>query len=138
MNGETDSVRPDRRRSVATAILGVLLIGGYFAASRGDLGALPTAFIVNAIVLGVGFWIPAMRIGRPGDVAALWKQLALWVPGWTLVWDLGTSGLVANRSLFEEWWIVYPAGIAFFTALLLLHGLVTARFAGPTPADSAR
>ena len=117
------------RGAVAASILAVLLIGGYFAASRGELGALPGAYLIGAPLLAVTFWFPAMRIGSLRELAGAWLPLAVWILAWTLVWDLSTSGILGERSLFQEWWLVYPAGLVFFFALFALHGAVARRFA---------
>jgi len=112
------------RGAVAASILGAFLIGAYFAASPGGLRAMPGAFLLSAAVLAVAFWLPAMRIGSLGDVARQWKGLAVWVLAWTLVWDLATSGILLRREFFQEWWIVYPAGVLTLAGLLVLHGAV--------------
>lgn len=119
------------RRAVAASILAVTLAGAYFAASGGDLGALPGIFLVNAAVLVLGFWFPAVRTGAPRDVLRAWRTLLPWLLGWTLVWDLASAGLMGERDLFQEWWLVYPSGVAFFAALLLLHGYVVRRWSRP-------
>lgn len=116
------------RHAIAASILVVTLVGAYFAASVGDLGALPGAFLVDAAVLILGFWFPAMRIGSRRAVLRNWRSLLPWILGWTLVWDLATAGIMGGRDLFEEWWIVYPSGVLFFTAMLLLHGTVVQRW----------
>lgn len=126
-------VRPEGERrgraAVAGSIVGVLLIGGYFAASRGDLGALPAGYLVSAVVLVIAFWFPAVRIGSVRDVAASWRPLVVWLLAWTLVWDLAAAGVVGERSPFEEWWVVYPAGVGVLAGLLILHGAVVERVA---------
>lgn len=118
------------RAAVAASILGVLIMGGYFAASPGELGSLPGSFLISAVVLAVAFWFPAMRIGSARDVVTGWIPLGVWLLAWTLVWDLATSGVVGQRALFQEWWIVYPAGVVVLGALLALHGAVVGRGRG--------
>jgi succinate dehydrogenase/fumarate reductase cytochrome b subunit len=118
------------RAAVAASILGALILGAYLAASPGELGSLPGSFLVSAIVLVVAFWFPAMRIGSVRDVRTGWLPLGVWLLAWTLVWDLATSGVVGERVLFQEWWIVYPAGVVVLGALLVLHGAVVGRNAG--------
>lgn len=118
------------RGAVAASILGVLILGGYFAAAPGELGALPGSFLISAVVLAVAFWFPAMRITSARDVLAGWLPLGIWLLAWTLVWDLATSGVVGDRALFQEWWIVYPAGVVVLGALLALHGAIMGRGAG--------
>lgn len=115
------------RSAVAASILAVLLAGGYFAASTGDAGALPAGFLVNAAILLPAFWFPALRIGAPVDALRAWRPLLGWLAAWTLVWDLATSGLIGGRSLFQEWWLVYPSGIAALWVLLVFHGWVVRR-----------
>lgn len=112
---------------MAASILGVLLIGGYFASSRGEPAALPAGYLISAVVLAVAFWIPAMRIGSARDVLAGGVRLLAWLLAWTLVWDLATSGLLAERRLFDSWWIVYPSGVLVLGGLLILHGAVVQR-----------
>lgn len=119
------------RPAVAASILAVTLVGAYFAASGGDLGALPGTFLVNAAVLVLGFWFPAVRMSAPRDVPRAWRSLLPWLLGWILVWDLASAGLMGERDLFQEWWLVYPSGVAFFAALLLLHGYVVRRWSRP-------
>lgn len=114
------------RRAVAASILAATLLGVYFAASVGDLGA-PAAYLVHAAVLALAFWFPAMRIGAPADLLVHARTLLPWMVGWTLVWDLATAGLVGGRELFDRWWVVYPAGVAILAALLALHGAVVRR-----------
>ena len=124
---------PSRGRgAVAASILAVLLIGGYFAASPPVGGGVPAEFVVNAAVMVLAFWFPAMRIGRPRDVMASWRSLLPWVLAWTLVWDLATSGVVGDRVLLQEWWLVYPSGVAIFFLLFLFHGLVVERVGAAT------
>ena len=120
---------PGRRGpgAVAASILAALLFGGYFVASPGSADGVPSEFAVNAVVLILVFWFPAMRITRPADVWQSWKGLIPWILAWTLVWDLATSGIVGDRALFQEWWLVYPSGLATMLLLLLLHGLVVGR-----------
>ncbi|MDX1674390.1 MAG: hypothetical protein R3314_06240, partial [Longimicrobiales bacterium] len=115
------------RGAVAASILAALLLGGYFAASPALEGAMPAEFVVNAVVLVLVFWFPAMRVSRPADVVKAWKSLLPWLLAWTLVWDLATSGIVGDRALLEEWWIVYPAGVIGVFALLLFHAAVVQR-----------
>lgn len=115
-------------KKVAATLLALLLIAGYFVASPGDQGSFPTAYLANAVVLGVTFWFPAMRLAAPRDLARQWSAILPWVLAWTLVWDLVTSGLLGTRRLFEEWWLVYPSSLLFFGALFLLHAAVAARF----------
>lgn len=126
-------VRPESERrgrgAVAASIVGVLLIGGYFAASRGELGALPAGYLVSAVVLVIAFWFPAVRIGAVRDVVATWRPLAVWLLAWTLVWDLASAGVLGERAPFEDWWVVYPAGVGVLAGLLVLHGAVVERVA---------
>lgn len=119
---------PSRGRgAVAASILAVLLIGGYFAASPDLSSAMPAEFVVNAVVLVLVFWFPAMRLGSPGAVLRSWRALVPWLLAWTLVWDLATSGILGERELLEEWWLVYPSGVAALMALLLFHAWVVDR-----------
>lgn len=114
------------RGAVAASILGVLLIGTYFAAAPGGLRTPWGPWLLNAAILAVAFLIPALRIGSVADVARRWKGLLLWALAWTVVWDAATSGILLQRGqeMFQQWWIVYPAGILTLLALLLLHGAV--------------
>lgn len=115
------------RGAVAASILGVLLIGAYFAASPGGLRTPLGEFLLQAAILGVAFWFPAMRVASVGDVVRQWKGILLWVFAWTVVWDVATSGIFFRRDLFQEWWIVYPAGLIALVALLVLHGAIMER-----------
>jgi hypothetical protein len=115
------------RAAVAASILGVLLIGAYFVAAPGGLQPAVGEYLVNAAILGVAFWFPAMRVASVGDVLRQWKGFLLWILVWTLVWDLATSGIFLRRELFSEWWVVYPAGLITLFALILLHGAVMGR-----------
>ncbi len=115
------------RRGVAMSMLAIVLVGGYFAASRGQLGTLPPSFVISAVVLVLAFWFPAMRIGSARAVLESGLPLAAWLLAWTLVWDLATAGVVGDRALLEEWWIVYPSGVLVLGALLALHGAVVGR-----------
>jgi hypothetical protein len=120
------------RGAVAASILGVLLIGAFVAAAPGGLRTQTGAFLLNAAIVAVAFWFPAMRVGAMADVGRQWKGLLAWAVAWTAVWDLSTSGILLPeepRQLFEQWWIVYPAGVLFLIALLLLHGAVVHRAA---------
>ncbi len=119
------------RRAVAASILGVVLVGGYFAAPSGDAGALPGIYLLNAAILVVAFWFPAMRIESAGDVVRQWVPLLVWLLAWTLVWDLASSGIWGRRRVFQEWWLVYPSGVVVLGALLALHGAVVGRVEGP-------
>jgi hypothetical protein len=112
---------------VAASILAVVLVGSYFAASRGELGALPPGYLISAVVLALAFWFPAMRIGSAQAVLDGWLPLVVWLLAWTLVWDLATAGIVGERALLQEWWIVYPSGVLVLGALLALHGAVVSR-----------
>ena len=122
------------RPAVAASILAVVLLGGYFAASPGTGEGMPTEFAVNAVILVLVFWFPAMRIGSPGDVIASWKTLLPWLLAWVLVWDLASSGIVGERALLQEWWLVYPSGVGVLALLLLFHGFVVQRV-GAAPDD---
>jgi hypothetical protein len=115
------------RGAVAASILAIALIGGYFAAAPATGSAIPAGFVVDAVVLVLAFWFPAMRVASPRDVLRSWKALLPWLMAWTLVWDLASSGVTGERGLLQEWWLVYPAGVVGFTLLLLLHGLVVER-----------
>jgi hypothetical protein len=128
---------PRGSAAVAASILSVVLLGGYFAASPGDVGGMPAEFAVNAVILILVFWFPAMRIEAPGDVLRSWKSLLPWLLAWTLVWDLASSGIVGDRDLLNEWWLVYPAGVAVVGVLLMLHGFVLAR-TGPAREEAGR
>lgn len=115
------------RAAVAASLLAVLLIAGYFAASGREPPATPGAYLLNGAILGVAFWFPALRIGSVRDMVRQWRPLAVWLVAWTLVWDLATSGLFDDRELLEDWWVVYPSGVAVVGALLALHGVIVAR-----------
>ncbi len=115
------------RGAVAASILAVVLIGGYFTAAPDTAGGMPAEFAVNAVVLILAFWFPAMRVTGPGDVLASWKGLLPWLLAWTLVWDLASSGVVGRRDLLAEWWLVYPSGVLVLGGLLLFHGFVVKR-----------
>lgn len=126
-NGPSGAAAPRGRAAIAASILSVVLLGGYFAASPGDLGSMPAEFAVDAVILILVFWFPAMRIEAPGDVLRSWKSLLPWLLAWTLAWDLASSGIVGDRDLLDEWWLVYPSGVAVVSVLLLLHGFVVGR-----------
>lgn len=130
---ETGSGGGPARGAIAGSILAVLLLGGYFAASRGSVGAVPGGYLVSAAVLSVAFWFPAVRLGSARDVVRSWRPLLAWILAWTLVWDLLTSGLLRTRTLAQEWWIVYPSGVLALGALLALHGAVVARVGARQP-----
>jgi hypothetical protein len=115
------------RGAVAASILAVVLIGGYFAAAPDTGQPIPAEFVVNAVIMVLVFWFPAMKVGSPRDVLAQWKTLLPWLLAWTLVWDLASSGVVGGRELLEEWYLVYPSGVITILLLLLFHGLVVQR-----------
>jgi hypothetical protein len=121
------------RGAVAASILGVLLIGAYFAASPGGVRTPLGDYLLNAVILAVAFWFPAMRVSAVADVARQWRGFLVWALAWTLVWDLATSGILVRRELFQEWWIVYPAGVLALAVLLTLHGAVLSRVVRPGP-----
>jgi hypothetical protein len=126
--GATQGVTTARGRgAVAASILAVVLAGGYFAASRAGARAPSRAYVIHAVVLVMAFWFPAVRTGSVGAVLGSWRPLVVWLAAWTLVWDLATAGLVGTRGVFQEWWLVYPAGVGVLFSLLLLHGAVTSR-----------
>lgn len=133
MAGERDGPRDITifrgRGAIAASILGVLIIGGYFAASRGDVGSLPVGYLISALVLAVAFWFPAMRIGSLAELRGAWRPLVVWILAWTAVWDLATSGILGDREPLQEWWLVYPSGLLFFGAILALHAAVVQRVA---------
>lgn len=112
---------------MAASVLAVLLIGGYFVAAPGDQGVLPAGYLISAAVVLVAFWFPAMRIGSVRELVKSWLPVLVWLLAWTLVWDLAVSGVVGERSLFEEWWIVYPSGVLALLGLLALHAKVVER-----------
>lgn len=114
---------PSRGRgAVGASILGALLIATYLAAAPGGLQTTTGEYLLNAAIVAMAFWFPAMRIGSLGDVIRQWKGLLVWVLAWVVVWDLATSGLIIERELFQDWWIVYPVGLLTLGGLLLLHG----------------
>lgn len=115
------------RGAVAASTLAALLIGGYFTASPGAVDGTPAEFVVNAVILVLVFWFPAMKLDSPRDVLAGWKSLLPWILAWTLVWDLASSGVVGERELLQEWWLVYPSGLVAVLALLLFHAWVVRR-----------
>lgn len=118
------------RGAVAASILAVLLIGLYFAAAPGGLRTPTGTFLLNAAIVAIAFWFPAKRVGSVADVARQWKGLLAWALAWTAVWDVATSGILLPpepRALFENWWLVYPAGVLTLAVLLLLHGAVVDR-----------
>jgi hypothetical protein len=125
------------RGAVAASILGVLLIGAYFAAAPGGVRTPVGEYLLNAVILAVAFWFPAMRVSAVADVARQWKGFLVWALAWTLVWDLATSGILVRRELFQEWWIVYPAGVLTLALLLVLHGAVLSRVVRPGPGRPA-
>jgi hypothetical protein len=117
------------RSAVAASILVVLLIGTFFAAAPGGLATPWAPWLLNSAILAVAFLIPALRIGAMADVGRRWPGLLLWALLWTAVWDAATSGILLQRGqeMFQQWWIIYPAGVAMLLALLLLHGAVVDR-----------
>lgn len=117
------------RAAVAASILGALLIGAYFAAAPGGVRTPLGEYLLNAAIISVAFWFPAMRVASARDVLRQWKGVLAWAVAWTLVWDLATSGILVRREFFQEWWIVYPAGILALLGLLLLHGAILHRVA---------
>lgn len=119
------------RGAVAASILGALLIGAYFAAAPGGVRTPLGGYLLNAAIIAVAFWFPAMRVASIGDVLRQWKGILAWAVAWTLVWDLATSGILVRREFFQEWWIVYPAGILALFGLLFLHGGILNRVARP-------
>ncbi len=126
--GGSDGIEVWRgRRGVAASLLAVVLVSGYFAAAGGDQGALPGVYALNAAILVVAFWFPAMRVGSVADVVRQWLPLLVWILAWTLVWDLTTSGIWGHRHFLQEWWLVYPSGVAVLGLLLLLHATVVRR-----------
>jgi hypothetical protein len=125
------------RGAVAASILGVLLIGAYFAAAPGGVRTPLGEYLLNAAILAVAFWFPAMRVSAVADVGRQWKGLLVWALAWTVVWDLATSGILVRRELFQEWWIVYPAGVLTLAILLLLHGAALSRVVRPGPGRPA-
>ena len=116
------------RPAVAASILAVTLIGAYFATDVNVAGGFQPVILIHGAALCLAFWFPAMRTGSPGDVLRGWRSLIPWLLGWTLAWDLATAGVVGGRELFQEWWLVYPAGVLFVGALLLLHGAAVRRW----------
>lgn len=114
-------------RAVAASIVGVLVIGGYFAAAPATMAAPGAGYLLSAAVVALAFWFPAVRIGSAREVVVQWRSLVVWLLAWTLVWDLATSGVTGERALFEEWWIVYPSGVLILGGLLALHGAVVGR-----------
>jgi hypothetical protein len=129
---EASAVRgvPARGRgAVAASILGALLIGAYLAAAPGGVRTPLGEYLLNAAIIAVAFWFPAMRVASMSDVLRQWKRILAWAVAWTLVWDLATSGILVRREFFQEWWIVYPAGILALVGLLLLHGAILDRVA---------
>jgi hypothetical protein len=122
------------RGAVAASILVVVLVGGYLASSVRVAEALPSGFLLSAAILVPTFWFPALRIGAPSDVLGSWRPLLVWLAAWTLVWDLATSGILGERDLFQEWWLVYPSGVGFLWLLLLFHGRVVQRVSARPPA----
>jgi hypothetical protein len=126
-SGELDPVAgvPLRGRgAVAASILGILLIGGFFAAAPGGIRTPLGEYLLHAAILTVAFWLPAMRIGSVRDVLRQWKALVAWILAWTLAWDAATAGIFLRRELFQEWWIVYPSGLLTLAVLLLFHGAI--------------
>jgi hypothetical protein len=115
------------RGAVAASILGGVLIGAFFAASPGGLRTPLGEYVLQAAILGVAFWIPAMRVASVRDVLRQWRGFLLWILVWTVAWDLATSGIFLRRELLQEWWIVYPAGVVTLFGLLLLHGAIMGR-----------
>lgn len=115
------------RRAVAASIIGVLVIAGYLAAAPAMMAGPDAGYLLNAAVLALAFWFPAVRIGSAREVVSSWPSLGMWLLAWTLVWDLATSGVTGERALFEEWWIVYPSGVLLLGGLLALHGAVVGR-----------
>jgi hypothetical protein len=113
---------------VAAAILGVVVVAGFFAAPGGEGGLVSPAYLVDASALILAFWFPAMHLEAPGDLVRRWRPLVLWLLSWTLVWDLGTAG-VMRRSVLDEWWLVYPSGVVVLGALLGLHAFIVQRLA---------
>jgi hypothetical protein len=118
------SIPPRGRGAVAASILAVLLVGAFFAAAPGGLRTPWGEFLLNAAILSVAFWFAALRVGGIRDLRDQWVRLAVWILAWTLAWDLATSGILMQRAFFQEWWIVYPAGLLFLSALLLIHAAI--------------
>jgi hypothetical protein len=86
-------------------------------------------WLLNSAILAVAFLIPALRIGSVADVGRRWLGLLFWALAWTAAWDAATSGILLQRGqqMFQQWWIIYPAGIVTLFGLLLLHGAVVDR-----------
>ncbi|MEJ2184424.1 MAG: hypothetical protein P8Z36_00630 [Gemmatimonadota bacterium] len=100
---------------LAAGILAVLLVAG-------GLTPLPRrVFLLDAVLMVVAFGVPAWWIGGPEDVLRAWPRLLAWVLALTAVWDLA-SATITDRAFLSEWWLVYPSGVIFFSALYLLQG----------------
>jgi hypothetical protein len=115
------------RAAVAASILVAFLLAAYLAASPGGVRTAPGEYLLAAAILAVAFWFPAMRIASVGDLLRQWPAMTFWLGAWVVVWDVASSGIFNRRALFQDWWIVYPAGLLCLVALLLIQGAVMGR-----------
>ena len=105
-------------RTLVVGTLFALVFGTYRLSAGGSL-AIHTAYGATLAVTLLAIWI---FVDRFGDIRRHFSVLSGWFAAVMLLFDWSTSALVVKRELFDGWYAVYPAGLAFQFALAALVG----------------
>jgi hypothetical protein len=111
-------------RAAVAIVIASLLFGAYLLSS----GAPPRVHVATAAGLVLAFLVPAMVVGRPGDVwTRRWIVLGLVVFGVAAL-DVGLSATISKKELFDAP-ALFIVGVPAMAALLALHGAIVRRVA---------
>lgn len=108
--------QPQIRLAVSTLLWLLLCAGGAFVPT-----VSPRTALLYALLLGLGFWLPAQRLNSPAGLRRRWRALLAWSLAATFLWDLATVQGLGRRALFSEWPLVYTSGAVVLLLLLLVH-----------------
>lgn len=95
-------------------------------------GAPARVHAAEAVALLIGFTLPALVVGKPGDLVSRWKIVLPAVLLGALAWDIGASITIYKVDLFTmpAIYLVLPVGAA---ALLAAHGFAVRAVASRPP-----
>ncbi len=104
---------------VFIAIYGTVFGSFYFSS-----GAPTRVHVVDALALLLGFAVPAQLVSSLEDIVRKWKVILCLFVCSLVGLDYLATVVIAKKEFLFNWWLFYPIGLVFLTALLVVHGVL--------------